>query len=440
MSRRGALVTLALLAAACDGRRVVAGKGAPQSAPGPDACGVDDERARPPIGAVAVGQPYGPYDGPAVVERNVDQLVLTFLAPEYELPRHLRIYGLAEARRFALGAKVWLTLPPHGAVETEPFIVRDAEHGHPLLAVTSADDGPVATRRGASSCSVPIGGDCFSGRLVHESLVVEGDAPVEIPDGQGRTVMIGGVDCDVSVTARTYETRTKQPCSDGPGPQGRRTRLVVRARDLETRAGALEVGPPPACIYGLEPDRYATVGLDHVAGGTKYEGAVTLRRHTTSDAGQDCFDLDGVPYPDQLGSAPLVILCATPGLVDEATVREATWASTRPGLATFRAGPGGRLLLATASSGDYVDVANHLAVELGVGVEAREACAYAMSSGDTLEGASRPKPIYVVRFDFATTTPTSLVQDGHVALTLGDRTFDAWLRAGGPSATVVARR
>ena len=209
------------------------------------------------------------YKGPAIIERStLDELVVYFTLPPTSndpgasgTPARSTLSGWKAMPLFPVGAKIWLSVEYYQTGYFDHsfnFALRDHEAGLLLVGagrdhILTGPDGsledpvlePALVSHVQQLCEAKTWNDGCSEPeiLTYYSVEVEADAKVTFSDGETKSVTIGGVDYDASVSA---SVRQLSPLcvTDAVPIGGVRLQLVVK--DLESRVAQLEVGESPA--------------------------------------------------------------------------------------------------------------------------------------------------------------------------------------------------
>lgn len=417
----------------------VGGTGGTSSSNG---CGTHD-RFGPRLAVQTIGSAGGdPYDGPAIVERSAsDKLILYFVlpgatgstggtGPDGGLPAgsqdiHATITGLDPMPLLAPGAKLWLSKNPAGNQESDVLMygiapwsisVRNRQGGDLLFGAArnqfDAAASPVRIGAVTPDCTAanvnPSG--CTPGASVtYSSVEVEGDTPVVIHDSVPGTVTLGGIEYDVRATVQKLSA-AGAVCSDYHSSDDSGVALDVRAKNLADLVAALEVGDPPSCGEGNDPDRSTYFSMTEVSVSTTYEGPVFyLGRDSYFPATYD-FSIPGLS--SETGSPPVLMIEGATPILSEPTVGQEFWLSFRNlDLQALREAEQGPVILAQSGSADAVP---QLADLLGITVSAEATCTYAA-----------PSLLWDAAFE---TNPPVRVKSGTTGtLDIGGRSYGAWV-------------
>jgi hypothetical protein len=414
------------------------------------------------------GPQGGSYGGPAVVERSVPtELTLAFYAEDSvgdggassdgggasadggganadggvasadgggarSLPLHASIGGLGDTPAFPVGARVWLEKTPAGppppAFQSPStffngtFVVRDKKDGAILIAGAHNTPGPIPTSPGGQSCTDTTNDGACS--YTYGSLDVHGDMTVLVGNGETRTVPIGGVGYDVSVTDMSF-TSFPGACGGDVPSSFSEVDVSVRAKDLATLVKTLPKGTVPACSRGNYERKWPVFDFfDGTTVWVPYEGPASY----TGRVGR-CFEFSATGRIDPTTNAPAKLdLCEADGLLVEPTVGTSFWLSM-PTLfiATLRSAKDGPFVLASfeiTSTGAHSAAADQT---LGVHVDIRRGCAYASM---TSLASAPPATLSLDELVFATAPPVVVGTDDHALVTLGGKAYDAWFARG----------
>jgi hypothetical protein len=379
------------------------------------------------------GPSGGSYEGPAVVERSTSkELTLTFTLPmgvAGALPLHATISGLGATPLFTPGAKVWLKknpagdpsrTSPFGPVAGQSFSVYDKSGGRLLFGASDRVAGVLPSVPAANECTAPYDDGCGTGTITYRSTEVLGDSSIVIADAETRVVPVGGFDYDVTVTWRTFDVAASSRCADYFGPPGGMA-MDVRARDLASLASKLATVALPVCARGNADQPTASFTLFEVSTRQAFEGPVVyVKRGRSSDT--ECFQFDPTSLPHDKPPVPMLEICVSPGLFKEPAVGQTLWASVPSYVvATLRTAQTGPLLLAAvnAIAGDP-SAQQAIAPTLGVGVETRSGCAYALDE----EGKETVRLQDLV---FATTPPVVVASDTRSVVAIAGKDYDVWV-------------
>jgi len=417
----------------------VGGTGGTSSSNG---CGTHD-RFGPRLAVQTIGSAGGdPYDGPAIVERSAsDKLILYFVlpgatgstggtGPDGGLPAgsqdiHATITGLDPMPLLAPGAKLWLSKNPAGNQESDVLMygiapwsisVRNRQGGDLLFGAARNQFDAVASpvRIGAvtpdcTAANVNPSGCTPGASVTYSSVEVEGDTPVVIHDSVPGTVTLGGIEYDVRATVQKLSA-AGAVCSDYHSSDDSGVALDVRAKNLADLVAALEVGDPPSCGEGNDPDRSTYFSMTEVSVSTTYEGPVFyLGRDSYFPATYD-FSIPGLS--SETGSPPVLMIEGATPILSEPTVGQEFWLSFRNlDLQALREAEQGPVILAQSGSADAVP---QLADLLGITVSAEATCTYAA-----------PSLLWDAAFE---TNPPVRVKSGTTGtLDIGGRSYGAWV-------------
>ena len=405
-----------------------------------------------------LGPRGGVYDGPAIVERSTaEELILTFAFPTSTSGAadttavHAKLSGLNPMPILPRGAKLWLSKNPAGNFPVAPpynppsswaLTVRDRRGGTILFgAVRNAPDQtsvPIATGSVTPICVAknPFCSNAAGNKVTYSAVEVQGDTPVTIGDNQTATVRLGGVDYYVTVTARQVTVDPVGGCpADYTGYN--EVSVDVQAKDLQSLINMLQVGDLPACIEGNDQRVDASFSLTEVDVGTTYDGPVFYQGKGPTEGTYDSlmFSVVGLTSVD-VSSPPQLWIVVSPGILPEPKVGDKFWA-TIPDLtnATLRESQGGPLVLATVYEFTPAE-ATGIEQLLGVAVDAKQRCHYAVSDGPLAQKGILS--LWDVSF---LTTPSVVVQsDSLGALQLGGKDYAVWVSGEGlASFTIYAR-
>jgi hypothetical protein len=254
------------------------------------------------------------------------------------MPAHATVDGLNPMPLLSAGTKLWLsataTVSNRCGVVGESllgrsFSVRDRQGGTLLFGAATnqfdAPASPVQVGAGTPICTAeginPDG--CSPGSTVtYSSVILAGDTPVVARDSEAATVSLDGVAYDVRVTAqqRTGGTVT---CADYCGFGG--VALDVQATHLTDLIAGLEVGAPPACGQGNDPERDLFFGLYGVPLGSTYEGSVTYKGRYASDPTE--YDFAAAGLVGTAGAPTGLEIGGAEQLLPEPAVGQSFWLS-----------------------------------------------------------------------------------------------------------------
>jgi hypothetical protein len=388
----------------------------------------------------------GRYDGPAVVERSADnQLYLAFEpgsggaggaaaggtgggrggaggGATVGTRRVTIANGDRSMSVFRPGARVWLskTRDPATQLGVAPppvaFSVRDRQGGALLFGMSrdSLEASPVSFSAGGAVCSA-VGVDyCLpSATVTYGSAQVNGDAPVLIRHAVPGVVSLNGAAYDVRVDARntTVPNPADFRCWDYVPPNG--ITLDVEARNLDSLAAALDVGAPPACGQGNDPNHDVYVDIAGASIAKPFEGPAVYKGRESTDPDQYNFDLPGI-VPPAGQSVPFLIVSGGANLFPEPAIGTQFWFSfSQSRFGVLRESQQGPIVFAALSGYLQPDAVAALASVLGFTVTFEKSCAYTST-----------QDLWDVVFG---TSPATRVKSGAIGmLTIAGRSYRVW--------------
>jgi hypothetical protein len=382
------------------------------------------------VGEPFGGEPGGPYDGPAVVERSTPtELTLAFHewqsvfdctasdAPP-ALALHMSVEGMSDTPRFPVGARVWLTksaageVPPNVDVpisRPRSFAVRDKQGG--TLLIAAADDGaplPLPTTLGSRSCTTTIGPAACAATVTSGSLDFHADSDVVVGDGETATLLLDRVAYDVNLSGFGWVIAGPGQCGAGPVfPSHLGMRFNLRAQDLAARVTQLPAGIVPFCSRGNFDPKW--VVFDTLAP-LPYEGPASF---IGGDAGSFEFALTG-------GTDLIIQLADLNGQIPVPSVGQTFWLSMPTAeVSVLRSAKDGPVVVAFIDDeGNVPFPSAAIQQALGVNVDLRVSCAYA-SQG-----------LGLVELEFKTTPPVVVRSADHALVTLAGMAYDVWMDGG----------
>lgn len=411
---------------------------------GSSGCGTHD-RFGPKLAVGTVGSAGGDsYDGPAIVERSTSKELLLYFVlpgatggtggtgPDSGLPAstqdiHATITGLDPMPLLPPGAKLWLSKSPAGNQESGVLMygiapwsisVRNRQGGDLLFGAARNEfnvaASPVQIGAVTPDCTAanvnPSG--CTPGASVtYSSVEVEGDPPVVIHDSVPGTVTLGGIEYDVRATAQKLSA-AGVTCEDYHSSDDSGVALDVQAKNLADLVAALEVGDPPSCGEGNDPDRWTSFEMTGVDVGATYEGPVFYLGRDSYYP--DAYDFSIPGLPGSTGSPSVLIIGNATPILSEPAVGQEFWLSFRDlDLQALREAQQGPVVLAQFWESGSADAFSQLAELLGITVSAEARCTYAATLlWDAVFGTSPP-----VRVRSGTTG----------TLDIGGRSYGAWV-------------